>query len=189
MKAKLLELLRAHWPLLVAAVAGAALGYFLRPQPTVHETAQSSAVVAQAARTETHSEEGAWSVKTWEYAPKASVAPGAVPDQSPTFAGSVAPAAPATGLVRYVEETHAPSVTDASSEEHQVAQQAQKVELTIAPADKHYSLFVGGQVRPEMHVAVGGAVRLGPIWLQGEVLPRASALLQSEVVVGVRMDF
>src|SRR5207253_2157959 len=91
-------------------------------------------------------------------------------------------------IIRQTVIERGPSTTEthAQAEQHQV--EDHKLELTIAPAAKSYSLFVGGQVRPEMHVAVGAAVRLGPVWLEAMAVPRMAAPLRSEVIVGLRLD-
>ena len=39
-----------------------------------------------------------------------------------------------------------------------------------------------------MHVAVGGAVRVGPVWVEAMAVPKMAAPLQSEVLVGLRLD-
>lgn len=184
--------------MLPAAMLGAALAWLLKPAPPTSSKLDEKAVAAQT----THIEEGSWSVRTWEYAPRSeSGAPPAEdapnqPSRRPANAGgleddrrgaSASPPSPST-IIRYTEEVHGPRVSDSTA----VASTEKHVEVVTAPPPRlALSMFVGQQFFPDRRLSVSASASvhlLGPVWLQAIAVP-VLPLNQSSVSAGVRLDF
>ena len=205
MKSRLLALLPAHWPLVLALAVGAAVGWFVRGgrSETITETVDSHATAAASGTSGSHLargpvdvevDVGGWAppvLPVFPDAPQAGLSLRAPPGQPATL-GQVLPAgSPLAGLVlppgskiriheaASTEDSHASTQSVATEETHRELKE-------VLAAPPRLSIFGGFQVRPDTRVAGGLILRIiGPFSAQAIVVPDISdPFHKSTVIVG-----
>lgn len=206
MKGRLLELLRAHWPLVLALALGAAAGWFAHGgrSETITETVDSHAAAAASGKTDSHLARGPVDIEVdvggWAppVLPVYPDAPQATPSSPVRAAPPVALWRPQTGLIpdcllptlppgSKIRIHEGPSTEDAHASTQSVATEETHRELKeILAAPPRLSIFGGLQLRPDTRGAGGAIVHLfGPLSAQAILVPDLSdPFRKSTVIVG-----